>query len=157
MGVGECPEALCGLAEGLGLLALLSLFPSMQVAPISVLAPAGLLLVIVNSWAWRCYVDSAKAAGIGPLSRRDLASASPWVHAFAHGTPLAMYLLCLAIAPLSQSLAALAGLGAVIGGTIWKFVVITRACHQQGFAIPMQPQRGSGTRAAPKRFSLEPQ
>ena len=146
-----------GLAEGLGLLALLSLFPSMQVAPIIVLAPAGLLLVIVNSWAWRCYVDSAKAVGIGPLSRRDLASASPWVHAFGHGTPLAMYLLCLAIAPLSQSLAALAGLGAVIGGCIWKFVVITRACHQQGFAIPMQPQRGSGTRAAPKRFSLEPQ
>jgi phenylacetyl-CoA:acceptor oxidoreductase subunit 2 len=143
-----------GLAEGLGLLAMLSLFPSMQVAPIIVLAPAGLLLVIINSWAWRCYVDSAKAMGIGPLARRDLEGASPWVHTFGHGIPLTLYLLCLAVAPISQSLAALAGLGAVIGGAVWKFIVITRACHQQGFAIPMQPQRGSGKRAAPKRFVL---
>ena len=45
----------------------------------------------------------------------------------------------------------LAGAGAVAGGVLWKFTVITGACHQQGFAIPMMPQRGSGTRAAPAR------
>jgi phenylacetyl-CoA:acceptor oxidoreductase subunit 2 len=143
-----------GLFEGLGLLAMLSLGESMRVAPVIVLAPAGLLLVIVNTWAWRCYVDSAKAAGIGPLARRDLAAASPWVHAIGHGAPAALYLLCLMGGPVSQSLAALAGLAAVAGGALWKFVVITRACHQQGFALPMLPQRGSGKRAAPGRYSL---
>ena len=46
-------------------------------------------------------------------------------------------------------LAGLAGVAAIAGGALWKFTLITRACHQQGFALPMMPQRGSGTRAAP--------
>ena len=29
----------------------------------------------------------------------------------------------------------LAGLGAVAGGILWKFTVITKACHQQGFYL----------------------
>ncbi len=45
-----------------------------------------------------------------------------------------------------------AGIGAVAGGILWKFTVITKACHQQGFALPKVPQRGSGTRAAPARM-----
>jgi phenylacetyl-CoA:acceptor oxidoreductase subunit 1 len=143
-----------GLFEGLGLLAMLSLAGSMQVAPVMVVAPAGLLLVIVNTWAWRCYLDSAKAQGIGPLARRELEAASPWVHAIGHGAPAALYLLCLVVGPASQTLAALAGLAAVAGGALWKYVVIVRACHQQGFALPMLPQRGSGKRAAPERFSM---
>ena len=50
-----------------------------------------------------------------------------------------------------------AGAGAVLGGTAWKFTVITRAAFQQGFAMPWLPRRGSGTRAAPFRdgFSSE--
>ena len=43
---------------------------------------------------------------------------------------------------------------AVAGGALWKYTLITRACHQQGFALPRVPQRGSGTRAAPARFGL---
>ena len=30
-------------------------------------------------------------------------------------------------------------------------VVFTRACHRQGYAVPMMPQLGSGARAAPAR------
>ena len=40
------------------------------------------------------------------------------------------------------------------GGALWKHTLVTRACHQQGFALPRLPQRGSGTRAAPARFGL---
>ena len=43
---------------------------------------------------------------------------------------------------------------ALAGGALWKHTLITRACHQQGFAVPRLPQRGSGTRAAPVRFGL---
>ena len=35
------------------------------------------------------------------------------------------------------------------GGFLWKAIVITRACHQQGFALAKFPQRGSGKLAAP--------
>ena len=43
---------------------------------------------------------------------------------------------------------------ALAGGALWKFTLVTRACHQQGFALPRLPRRGSGTRAAPARFGL---
>ena len=43
---------------------------------------------------------------------------------------------------------------AVAGGVLWKLTIVTRACHQQGFALPRVPQRGSGTRAAPTRLGL---
>ena len=53
-------------------------------------------------------------------------------------------------------LALLAGAaGAVAGGALLKYTLVTRACHQQGFALPKVPQRGSGTRAAPARFGLD--
>jgi hypothetical protein len=34
-------------------------------------------------------------------------------------------------------------------GAFWKAVVITRAAHQQGFALAKMPRRGSGRFAAP--------
>ena len=43
---------------------------------------------------------------------------------------------------------------ALAGGALWKYTLIVRACHQQGFALPRLPQRGSGSRAAPARFGL---
>ena len=53
------------------------------------------------------------------------------------------------------SLALVAGAACVLaGGALWKYTLVTRACHQQGFALPRLPQRGSGTRAAPARFGL---
>ena len=42
----------------------------------------------------------------------------------------------------------------IYGGVLWKYTLVTRACHQQGFALPRLPRRGSGTRAAPARFGL---
>ena len=44
--------------------------------------------------------------------------------------------------------------GAVAGGALFKYTLVTRACHQQGFSLPRLPRRGSGTRAAPARFGL---
>ena len=59
--------------------------------------------------------------------------------------------LALLVAPL----ALIAGAAFTLaGGALWKFTLITRACHQQGFALPRVPQRGSGTRAAPARYGL---
>ena len=64
-------------------------------------------------------------------------------------TPLVLFAIATAF---SESLLAIAGAAAVAGGVMWKFTVITRACHQQGYAMPKMPQRGSGNRAAPARF-----
>ena len=59
------------------------------------------------------------------------------------------------IATVAVPLALLVGAaGAVAGGVLWKLTLVTRACHQQGFALPRVPRRGSGSRAAPARFGL---
>ena len=143
-----------GLFEGLGLLALLGLSESTRVVSAASLAPAGVLLAALNLWLWRSYLGSARANGIGPLARADLAAVTPLLHGLGHAAPLALFALCLTGMAATPLLAALAGAAAAAGGALWKFVLITRACHQQGFALPMVPQRGSGSRAAPERYAL---
>ncbi len=141
-----------GLFEGLGLFAVISALGHAGVA--STLAPAGLVLALINAMLWRRYRATAKAAGIGPLSRRDLAEVSPTLIVFGQAAPAVLFALCLVLPAAAGTLAVLAGAAAVAGGVLWKFTVITRACHQQGFALPMMPQRGSGERAAPERLAL---
>ena len=45
-------------------------------------------------------------------------------------------------------------LAAIAGGAGWKFWVVLRAGHQQGFAVPRVPRRGSGAYAAPPRLEV---
>jgi phenylacetyl-CoA:acceptor oxidoreductase subunit 2 len=65
--------------------------------------------------------------------------------------PAILFLTVMTISPTSPAwLLGIGGGFAVIGGAFWKATVITRACHQQGFALARYPQRGSGTFAAPR-------
>lgn len=143
-----------GVYEGLGILAIFVLVFS-STAHTAVFASVGLaILAVVNAVLWRVYVGSAKKRGIGPLARRDLASITPYLHGAGHVLPF----VCAVAGPFMGStggwfsLLGLGGLAAVAGGALWKLTVITRACHQQGFAVPKMPQRGSGKRAAPARL-----
>jgi Fe-S-cluster-containing dehydrogenase component/DMSO reductase anchor subunit len=143
-----------GLYEGFGLFALISaLFnPSLTVIVPEFIGLG--LLAAVNFVLWRQYRLTAKARGIGPLARREIDAVTPYVHVIGHGLPIAC-LIASAIVGDSDVvvwLLAAAGAGAVVSGMLWKYTVITRACHEQGFAVPKMPQRGSGTRAAPVRL-----
>ena len=89
-----------------------------------------------------------------PLARAELQRLTPALRLIGHLTPLVLFAIATAF---SESLLAIAGVAAVTGGVMWKFTVITRACHQQGFAMPKMPQRGSGTRAAPARLGGLPE
>jgi hypothetical protein len=97
---------------------------------------------------------NAKANGIGPLARRELASITPWLYGVGHALPSGFAMVALALWPQPSALwfAAIGGLATFAGGALWKFTVITRAGHMQGFAVPKVPQRGSGARAAPPRL-----
>ncbi|MBI4292146.1 MAG: dimethyl sulfoxide reductase anchor subunit [Betaproteobacteria bacterium] len=143
-----------GVFEGIGLLAIALALSGGHESALFALAPAGLVFAAVNAALWRHYRATAKAKGVGPLSRRDLAAISPVLHVFGHLAPALLFLLSLVIGPAASILAGLAGVATLAGGVWWKFNLITRACHQQGFAVPMMPQRGSGTRAAPQRLAL---
>ena len=69
----------------------------------------------------------------------------PWFLAFGLAVPavaVALGFIVTAVAPLSF---ALGGLFAFAAGWALKFILITRAGYNQGFALDHTPVRGSGT------------
>jgi phenylacetyl-CoA:acceptor oxidoreductase subunit 1 len=147
--------AATGLFEGSGLLVLAgAIFPGeVQVGRLPVIA--GLALALVNAALWHRYRTTAAAHGIGPLAKRSLEAITPGLHLIGHALPAALFGAILLALIGGQLPLAIAGAAAVAGGVLWKFTVITRACYQQGFAVPMMPQRGSGSRAAPARLTAQ--
>jgi phenylacetyl-CoA:acceptor oxidoreductase subunit 2 len=113
---------------------------------------AGMLLVLLNAGLWMAYRTTAKARGIPPLSRAAIARATWPLHVTGHLIPLVAFAIALFVPAVRPYAAIVGGVAAIVGGFYWKFCVIVRAAYQQGFAMPKQPQRGSGTRAAPKRL-----
>ncbi len=147
-----------GLFEGVGLLSIAQLIAPGRIDLGSGISALGVLLAVLNAGLWQVYRAMAPGWDIGPLARRVLKRATPVLHLVGHLLPVALYVVALGLAWRSQEAlitVAIAGAGAVFGGVWWKFTVITRACYQQGFALPRLPQRGSGRRAAPPR--LQPQ
>ena len=150
-----------GLLAAFQLLAPLEIFvysalalKTMQTASVAVIVLAAASLVL-----WTAYLRSAAAAGIGPLARTVLAKVYRRVLILGTGLPAILYLTGLIALGMGQTGTRLAiGLWlagsvlAIFGGAYWKFAVVARASHQQGFAMPRQPHRGSGARAAPPRL-----
>lgn len=150
--VGLIPTMLLltGLLEGVGLLGIASGLASWRFeASMAFISTWGALLALANMLIWQRYFAFAKRDGVPPLARAELQKLTPALRLIGHITPLVLFALAAAF---SESLLAIAGFAAVTGGVMWKFTVITRACHQQGFAMPKMPQRGSGDRAAPARL-----
>ncbi len=147
-----------GLLEGAGLLAIAASLFSGPAGAAPVAAGAGGVLAVINAILWRKYIATSQACGIGPLARIALAAITLRLRLIGHALPLLGFALFLGLWLDYPFLAAMtclvAGIGAVAGGILWKFTVITKACHQQGFALPKVPQRGSGTRAAPARMGM---
>jgi phenylacetyl-CoA:acceptor oxidoreductase subunit 2 len=139
-----------GLLEGLGLIALThALFQAPSVfAP--GMAATGAVLAFLTGTLWIAYRWSARAQGLGPLARDAIDRAAPIVSVVGHAIPLAALVVLTSAAPNSAShlfASVAAGAGAVLGGIVCKVTLITRAGHQQSFALPKLPRRGSGTRA----------
>ena len=157
-----------GLLEGAGFCALalmvtntLGLVQASPQTPASVLEPTFGLVALVGVVAaavmivlWRTYITSAGSEGVGPLSRQVLGTIDRILVPVGQVAPFVLFAIAYlwsgsAIANLAI---VVAGMLAIAGGAYWKFMIITRAGHHQGFAMAKQPHRGSGTRAAPARM-----
>ena len=134
-----------GLAEGAGVVVLVGPFVA---APTVTLAVLLVLLVALRGVAWRHYLVRLRADGAPREALKALDDANPGLLWGAHGAPALLALLALlALAfgvGFSAWLLALAGLMTVLGGWWLKFVVITKASFNQGFALPKMPVRGRG-------------
>ena len=105
-----------------------------HLAPAALFGAGGVMLVLGFLWVW---------PGIGCAMDADPTRRCEIITSF------------LDVAIVVQPLALVAGAACALGGgALWKHTLVTRACHQQGFALPRLPQRGSGSRAAPARFGL---
>jgi phenylacetyl-CoA:acceptor oxidoreductase subunit 1 len=139
-----------GLFEGAGWLAVAAAVLPATEATRGLAALLLAAMAVDGAWRWFVYRRDAKTHGIGPLARREIARITPALHLIGHAAPVALALVALGTG--SSWALAVGGLAAVAGGALWKIVVITRACHEQGFALPKIPRRGSGDRAAPARL-----
>ena len=110
---------LTDLAEGAGLLAL--------VMPVPLLLAA---LVALRAWAWHAYFVSLEREGAPQRTLEVLRGCRTWM--FWAGLMLSLVLIAVGFS-------SLAGVAIVATGWALKFILVTRAAYQQGFAI----QRGA--------------
>jgi phenylacetyl-CoA:acceptor oxidoreductase subunit 2 len=93
--------------------------------------------------AWGRYRRAlAESAPSGTLA--ELARLSPGFLGLGHAVPGLLLLAALAVPDVAPVTAAVGGLLAAVAGWVLKFVVVTRASYNQGFAIAHAPERGGG-------------
>jgi phenylacetyl-CoA:acceptor oxidoreductase 26-kDa subunit len=128
-----------GLAEGAGLfVALVALF---DMPAKSVLAYFSLVL-IARTLLWSVYRGGVgKSAVRAALAALD--GSGKILIQFGTLAPLALLLVAWFVPEFARIAALLAGLAALATGWQFKFVLITRAAYNQGFALPHLPVRGT--------------
>lgn len=134
-----------GLAEGVGLLALLIVVAGASVAPhIHDGALVALLLAVAARYlAWRHYRRGLE--GEAPRAALEvLGRAETGVMLMGTLLPALLAVGGLIADEMTAPLAGGAGLLAAFGGWFAKFVIVTRASYNQGFALVHTPARGGG-------------
>ncbi|MBI3372681.1 MAG: dimethyl sulfoxide reductase anchor subunit [Betaproteobacteria bacterium] len=141
-----------GLLEGTCLLAIVLLWLQSvdRIAPL--LALTGLALAALNAALWFAYRITAAKQGVVPLARSVISGISPALHVLGHGLPAFSFYLVLENSGMALAWMLTGAVAAIACGVYWKFMIVVRGGYQQGYAMPMLPQRGSGCFAAPPRL-----
>ena len=109
----------------------------------------GLVLAAINALLWRNYVLSLGDVGVGQKSQKLLLASTLKIQLISYLLPSFLAMIFLVWGNEASWTLAVAGILVVVGSINWKILLITKACHQQGYAIAKFPQRGSGRYAAP--------
>ena len=127
------------LTEGAGLfVALAALFDTPARGVLAYFS----LALIARGLAWSTYRSSvAKSAARPALAALD--RSGKMLIQFGTIAPLALLLLGLVLGDIARIALPLAGIAALALGWQFKFVLITRAAYNQGFALPHLPVRGT--------------
>ena len=137
-----------GFAEGGGLLlAALTLIPALT--PLAdTMAMAVAALALLRGFVWHSYLTALKIEGAPKRALDALGGYRPWLFLGGLALPLALFAAGLALPQEKPLLYALAGFAVMAAGAGLKFVLVTRAGFNQGFALVHTPVRGAG-RAGP--------
>jgi phenylacetyl-CoA:acceptor oxidoreductase subunit 2 len=134
-----------GLTEGSGLfLALCAARASLSGAALEIAAIIVVTLASLRALVWLGYFSALKTAA----PTRTLAvmqRARWWLFAFGLALPVVLVLAAFAQASWMPLLFGGAGLSTAVAGALIKFVLVTKAAFNQGFALAHTPVRGSGS------------
>jgi len=132
-----------GLAEGCGLYLLLAAFvPALAAArPVAIALGA---LALIRIWTWWRYLAALESGGAPTRTLEIFTACRLWFFAGGLALPLALIAAGLVVPAAGAVLFALAALSVLATGWAIKFILITRAAYNQGFALPHTPIRGSG-------------
>jgi phenylacetyl-CoA:acceptor oxidoreductase 26-kDa subunit len=133
-----------GLVEGSGLFLIASAFVPAPEPVAQVTAVAAVILAALRSLSWRSYMSALAATGAPTRSLAVLAAFRWWFFVFGSMAPMALIVLGFVAPATALPLFATAGLCLFASGVAMKFVLITRAGFNQGFALTHTPVRGSG-------------
>jgi phenylacetyl-CoA:acceptor oxidoreductase subunit 1 len=133
-----------GLAEGSGLfLAATAQFTALQPLAelVAVIAAA---LAALRGLIWLSYQAALKAEGAPTRTFTVLNGYRPWFFVFGFALPSALIIFGVAIAMAPAILFAIAGVCITVAGAALKFILVTHAGFNQGFALTHTPVRGVG-------------
>lgn len=133
-----------GLAEGSGLF-LAGTAPFAALQPLAEPAAAiAVALAALRGWIWRSYHGALETDGAPTGTLRALHAYKPWFFAIGFALPSALIVAGFAVPATSTVLFVAAGIYIAASGGALKFVLVTRAAFNQGYALSQTPVRGAG-------------
>jgi Fe-S-cluster-containing dehydrogenase component/DMSO reductase anchor subunit len=138
-----------GIAEGGGLfLAAASILPALEPAA-EATAGAVIIVAALRAWAWRSYIAALHIEG-APTGALDVINAfRPTFVLLGLVAPVTLIIAGYIFTSIGLPLFALAGICVAAAGGALKFILVTRAGYNQGFALAHTPVRGSGSAGPP--------
>ena len=118
------------------------IFSALAGVPVPTPVAGGLALAVVaRAVAWSVYRRRVDA-DLVPKARTALELAGKQLYQLGAIVPLALLVTGGVIESFTTAAAVLAGIAALATGWRFKFVLVTRAAYNQGFALPRVPVRG---------------
>jgi Fe-S-cluster-containing dehydrogenase component/DMSO reductase anchor subunit len=136
-----------GLAEGAGLFVIANgLLPTL--APLAIAAAALAALAALRHWAWRMYIGGLQVEGAPIRTLEILGRFRRGFLTWGLAVPMALLTLGFVFQNVERPLFGSAGVLVFATGWALKFVLVTRAAYNQGFAIQRMQAHGSGIATA---------
>ena len=102
------------------------------------------VLAAIRIWTWWRYLSALESEGAPTRTLEIFTACRAWFFAAGLVLPVTLVVVGLILPAAGAALFALAGLSVFATGWAIKFILITRAAYNQGFALPHTPIRGSG-------------
>jgi len=134
-----------GIAEGSGYFVVAAaLWPALRGAATAA-AILALVAAVVRAGVWQAYLAALAREGAPTRSLAALDAFRLWFFAGGLAAPFGLIAAGFLFAAAAPYLFALAGAASIAAGAVLKFILVTRAGFNQGFAMTHTPVRGSGT------------